>query len=57
MTYSEAKKIVAEKHKLGKTLVTGHASKYFDEAADLYGRSLLVSKERSEITYEQDGKL
>jgi len=40
MTYENALKIVAEKYKLGTTLVTGHKAKYFEEAAMLYANSI-----------------
>lgn len=36
MTYEEACGIVAKNHGLGNRLVTGHAAKYFAEAAELY---------------------
>ncbi len=39
MTLQEAKNEVAKKYGLGKTLVTGHMSKYWEEAAELYARS------------------
>lgn len=35
-TLQECEKEVATKYKLGKTLVTGHMSKYWEEAAILY---------------------
>lgn len=35
-TYEDCKKEVAQKHKLGNTLVTGHRAIYFQEAAELY---------------------
>lgn len=39
MTYQQAKVMVAKRYRLGKTLVTGHLSSYWDEAAELYARS------------------
>ena len=39
MTFEEAKKIVAIKHHLGSTLVTGHKAGYFEEAAELYANA------------------
>lgn len=39
MTWEEAKDQIAREHGLGKTLVTGHLSKYWEEAARLYARS------------------
>lgn len=39
MTFEDACKIVALKHKLGKKLVTGHMVKYFAEAAEIYAES------------------
>lgn len=36
MTIAEAKKIVANKYKLGNTLVTGHAAKYWEEAMKIF---------------------
>ena len=36
MTYEDCKKAVAQKYKLGKTLVTGHLAKYFEEATMMY---------------------
>lgn len=38
MNFDQAKKIIAKKHDLGTTLVTGHMSKYWQEAAELYAR-------------------
>ncbi len=35
-SFEDCCKEVAEKHGLGKRLVTGHAAKYFTEAAELY---------------------
>jgi hypothetical protein len=32
----ECQKIVAEKHNIGSSLVTGHKASYFNEAAELY---------------------
>lgn len=42
MTYEDAKKEIAIKHKLGMTLVTGHKASYFEEAALLYARQFKV---------------
>lgn len=39
MTYEEAKHIVAVRHKLGTTLVTGHKAAYFEEAARMYAEN------------------
>lgn len=39
MTYEEAKHIVAVRHKLGTTLVTGHKAAYFEEAARIYAEN------------------
>lgn len=36
MTFDEAKREIAIKHKLGTKLVTGHKANYFEEAAELY---------------------
>ena len=44
MTYEEAKAIVAKKHHLGNTLVTGHKASYFQEAAELYAQSTDIIK-------------
>lgn len=38
-TFEDCKKEVAQKHGLGKTLVTGHLSKYWEEATILYCKS------------------
>lgn len=38
-TFNECKAIVAKKYGLGKTLVTGHLAKYWEEAAELYLQS------------------
>jgi len=40
MTYEGCKAAVAKKHKLGKTLVTGHLAKYFEEAAMMFAEEL-----------------
>jgi len=41
-TYGDCKKEVAQKYKLGKTLVIGHLPKYYEEAAELYAESKLL---------------
>lgn len=60
MTYEEAKNIVAVRHKLGTTLVTGHKASYFEEAAKLYAEQQIYNAigyvaQRMGITI--DGKL
>jgi len=42
MTYQDAKREVAIKHKLGTALVTGHKSSYFDEAVAIYSEQFKV---------------
>lgn len=41
-TYKECCSEVSIKHKLGKSLVTGHLPKYWEEAAEIYASQLNV---------------
>lgn len=40
-TFEDCKEEVAQKHRLGKTLVIGHSPKYYQEAAELYAEAKL----------------
>jgi hypothetical protein len=48
MTLKECQKIVAKKHNLGNSLVSGHKSSYFDEAAEMYANQF-----KKEIDWSQ----
>lgn len=56
MTFEECKKEVAKKHGLGKTLVTGHLSKYWEEAAEIYANQLVVKNEKQKDHALEFGK-
>lgn len=43
MTLKECQSVVAQKHGLGKSLVTGHKASYFNEATELFTQHLAKS--------------
>lgn len=50
MTKEDCKQVVARKYGLGKTLVMGHLSKYWEEAMELYGtNSAIIIQKQEEI--------
>ena len=49
-TYKQCCSQIAIKHRLGKSLVTGHRSVYWEEAADMYGAELKKAIEGLNVT-------
>lgn len=45
-TYKQCCSDVAMKHKLGKSLVTGHLPKYWEEAAEMFADQFKIGKEQ-----------
>ena len=51
-SYEDCKREVAQKHKLGNTLVTGHRATYFEEAAELYAESKVKNLSLSDVIHQ-----
>lgn len=54
LTKEQAKEIVAKKHGLGTTLVTGHKASYWEEAMDLFASSGSVAAPKEETNESDD---